>query len=226
VDLPVAVQVGDREYRQQPGNRGGFAGIDEAVAVAVRARECLLDVERLEVRPRELRVARIGTGEVAQVRKRRGEQHQRHRDNDEEYEGVAFLSQPEIHPGSWSRRSEGQNPYARPIPALPINDLPAQRQDFPSGARDAPAGERLSGCFNWYPAVARARRRRPTRRVMASTIAAGSARPLPAISSAEPCATDENSTGVPIVSAAAPLGASNFAATCPWPCSITTYASY
>src|SRR2546422_9189308 len=64
--------------------------------------------------------------------------------------------------------------------------------------------------------------RRPTRRVIASTIAHGVARPWPAMSSAAPWPTEENSTGVPMVSAAARLGASSFAATCPWSCSMTT----
>src|SRR5205814_4661144 len=72
---------------------------------------------------------------------------------------------------------------------------------------------------------ARAFHRRPTRRVIASTIARGLARPWPAMSSAAPWPTEENSTGVPMVSAAARLGASSFAATCPWSCSMTTYAS-
>src|SRR3970040_205675 len=75
------------------------------------------------------------------------------------------------------------------------------------------AGEKLSRCFYEGFAVAAARRGRATRRVIASTIAAWLARPLPAMSSAEPCATEENGTGVPMVSPAMRCGASSLAAT-------------
>jgi hypothetical protein len=36
------------------------------------------------------------------------------------------------------------------------------------------------------------------------------------MSGADPCATEENSTGVPMVSAAAVFHARSFAAMCPW----------
>ena len=62
-------------------------------------------------------------------------------------------------------------------------------------------------------------------RVIASIIAAGLAMPLPAMSNALPCATDENRIGLPIANAADWLKASSFAAMWPWSCSITTKAS-
>src|SRR5437899_1492571 len=70
-------------------------------------------------------------------------------------------------------------------------------------------------------------RRCPTldSRSSASIMAAGSAMPLPAMSCALPCATEENRIGLPIVSAAVAFGARSFAAMCPWSCSMTTNAS-
>src|SRR6266849_3231965 len=56
-------------------------------------------------------------------------------------------------------------------------------------------------------------------------IAPGSARFFPATSSALPCATEENSTGVPSVSAAVPEKACVFAMMCPWSWIMTTKAS-
>src|SRR5262245_47344587 len=52
-------------------------------------------------------------------------------------------------------------------------------------------------------------------RSTASIMALASAPPLPAISCALPCATDENRIGLPIVSAATAFCASSFAAMCP-----------
>jgi hypothetical protein len=52
------------------------------------------------------------------------------------------------------------------------------------------------------------------RRSTASIMVAASATPLPAISCALPCATEENRIGLPIVSAATALCASSFAAMC------------
>ena len=48
-------------------------------------------------------------------------------------------------------------------------------------------------------------------RLIASIIAAGEATPLPAMSCAEPWATDENRIGVPIANPAVAFGASSFA---------------
>ena len=52
----------------------------------------------------------------------------------------------------------------------------------------------------------------PASRVIASIIAAGLATPLPAMSNALPCATEENRIGLPIAKAADWLNASSFAA--------------
>src|SRR6266498_2302637 len=65
----------------------------------------------------------------------------------------------------------------------------------------------------------------PASRRIAEMIAPGSARFFPAMSSALPCATDENSTGVPMVSAAVPAKACVFAMMCPWSWTMTTKAS-
>src|SRR5262249_32845459 len=62
-------------------------------------------------------------------------------------------------------------------------------------------------------------------RSTASIMAVASATPLPAISCALPCATEENRIGLPIVSAATAFCASSFAAMCPWSCSMTMKAS-
>ena len=50
-------------------------------------------------------------------------------------------------------------------------------------------------------------------RVIAAIIAPGLATPLPAMSWALPCATDENRIGVPMVNAMVAAGAMNFAGT-------------
>src|SRR5262249_4087698 len=62
-------------------------------------------------------------------------------------------------------------------------------------------------------------------RSTASIMALASATPLPAISWALPCATDENRIELPIVSAATAFCASSLAAICPWSCSMTMKAS-
>src|SRR5688572_6608728 len=68
--------------------------------------------------------------------------------------------------------------------------------------RNGPAGVfQAAPCFRAVFFVYCARRRRVTKRVIASTIAGRSARPWPAISKAAPRPTDEKSTGVPIVRA-------------------------
>ena len=53
----------------------------------------------------------------------------------------------------------------------------------------------------------------------------GMATPLPAMSCALPCATEENRIGLPMVSAAVAFGARSFAAMWPWSCSMTMKAS-
>src|SRR5260221_476451 len=65
----------------------------------------------------------------------------------------------------------------------------------------------------------------PASRSIAEMIAPGSARFFPAMSSALPCATEENSTGVPSVSAAVPEKACVFAMMWPWSWVMTTKAS-
>src|SRR5712692_766113 len=65
----------------------------------------------------------------------------------------------------------------------------------------------------------------PASRRIALIIAPASARFFPAISSALPWATEEKSTGVPMVSAAVPAKACVFAMMCPWSWTMTTKAS-
>src|SRR6185436_856896 len=124
----------------------------------------------------------------------------------------------------------GGNPQCKPrarfAKALRNNELRLQKNEQTPPARRARGtafrGESASYCFEDTFRVAEARRRRPTNRVIASTIAAGLARFFPAISNAAPCATEEKSTGVPIVRPATRCGASSFAATWPWSWNITT----